>query len=167
MKGRGGRTSRSSIFIRAFVLVFLVSMALAELWNWMTGTRFWSVVEIAVASMLIVVFYGGFGWLVTNVGIRLLFGRDPEYQRFVQSGGDPYLNALPKPLNPDSDVTRETGLQEPEISKSMPRSWIYQCPVCACRQPQRICVCWNPDCRYGADGDSTAYFERWGNDLDS
>lgn len=161
---RRGRTSGAAIFFRAFVAVFVISMVLAGLWNWATETRFWSPVEIAIASLMIVVFYGGVAWLVTNVGTRLLFRNDRNFRRYIKSGGDPYLDILPNPLNPDSDVPRETGLQEPEISKSMPAGWAYQCPVCGCRQPSRVCVCWNPDCRYGADGDSTAYFERFGND---
>lgn len=157
---RTGRTSRSAIFVRAFLIVFLISIVLAESWNWAIDERFWSPVEIAVASLMIVVCFGGFGWLVVNVGTRLICGSDPEFGRYIRSGGDPYFDTLPSPLNPDSPLTRQTGLQEPAISKQAPRSWRYQCPVCGCRQPSRICVCWN--CGYGADGDSTAYVERWG-----
>ena len=162
---RGGRTSGTEIFIRAYIVVFLISMVLAELWNWTTETRFWSPVEIAIASLMIVVFYGGFAWLVTNVGTRLIFRKDPDFHRYIRSGGDPYLDILPKPLNPDSQITRETGLQEPKTDFMPPKNWIYQCPVCGARQPSRIGVCWN--CNYGADGDSSAYYERFGNRSDS
>ena len=161
MRSKSGRTSRSAVFIRAYVLVFVISMALASLWNLATGTKFWSVVEIGIASMLIVVFYGGFAWLVTNVGMRLLYGRDPEYQRFIRNGGDPYLDVLPKPLNPDSEVTRQTGLREPEYDSFVPPShYRFQCPRCGARVEHQIDVCWR--CSYGADGRSDDYYARWG-----
>lgn len=158
---RGNRTSRSAIFFRAFLLVFVISIVLAEFWNWATGTRFWSPLEIAIASLLIVVFFGGFAWLVPNVGTRLLFRNDQNFRRYIDSGGDPYLDVLPKPLNHDSEITRETGLREPEYDSFVPPShYKFQCPRCGARVEHRIDVCWA--CGYGEDGDSTDYYRRWG-----
>lgn len=156
------RTSKTQIVIRSFGLVFVISMMLAGLWNWATETKFWGIAEIALSSLFIVVGFGFFGWVIVNVGTRLICRNDSDFQQYLGSGGDPYFDTLPRPMNPDSEVTRVTGLQEPENSKGVPKSWVYQCPVCGCRQPSRVCVCWNPECRYGADGDSTAYYKRWG-----
>ena len=157
-----GRTSKSAIVARAFIVGFVISLGLGGLWNMATGTAFWTFGALALGSLFIVCGFGLFGWIIVNVGTRLFCGRDPDFQNYVRNGGDPYFDTLPSPMNPDSEVTRVTGLQEPENSKGVPKSWVYQCPVCGCRQPSRVCVCWNPECRYGADGDSTAYYKRWG-----
>jgi hypothetical protein len=62
---------------------------------------------------------------------------------FVWSHHDPYFDSLPWPLNPDSKITKETGIEEPSTSFRPPASWKFQCPVCGARQPSRVCVCWN------------------------
>lgn len=157
---RGQRTKAAEIFARSLVLVFIISMLIAGVWNWATETNFWTPTEIALSSFLIVLVFGGGGWLIVNFGMKLLFGRNSAYKQFIQSGGDPYLDSLPSPMNPDSQLVRETGLQEPETDFTPPRHWKFQCPVCGARQPSQVCVCWN--CNYGADGDSSAYYRRWG-----
>jgi hypothetical protein len=160
------RTPRFVIFLRACVLVFVIFMLLAWLWNWATGTRFWTPLEMAVSAVLTVLFFGGFAWLVTNIGMALLYRNDPEYRAYRRSGGDPYFDSLPSPINPDSDLTRQTGLQEPEYESFVPpRHWKFQCPRCGARVEHRIDVCWR--CFYGADGDSSDYLARWGNERPS
>jgi hypothetical protein len=155
------RTSRLAIFIRACLLVFLIYLGLARLWNWGTGTAFWTVFEMAVSAVITVVLYGGIGWIGTNVLMALLSRNSSEYQRFRANGGDPYFDSLPPPINTDSEITRVTGLREPEYTSFVPpESWQFQCPCCGARVERRIDVCWN--CRYGADGNSGAYFGRWG-----
>ena len=156
------RTSKVSILLRATAIVFMIYMAMAWSWNSITGTNFWKPFEMAVAAVLTVMLHGGFAWLFTNLGMTALYGRDSEYQRFQNRGGDPFFDSLPPPLNTDSEITRFTGLQEPSYTDFIPpRHWRFQCPRCGARVEHRIDVCWN--CRYGEDGDSTDYYRRWGN----
>lgn len=107
------RTSRFTIFARACLIVFIIFMMIASGWNWATETKFWTPLEMAISAVLTVFFFGGFCWLIVNVGLAVLFGRSPEYQQYRRSGGDPYFDSLPPPINPDSEITRQTGLQEP------------------------------------------------------
>lgn len=154
------RTPKTTIFIRATVIVFVIYMMLAWTWNSMTNSNFWKPWEMGISAVLTVLIFGGFAWAVTNFGMALLYGRSSEYHQWKQTGGDPYFDSLPWPLNPDSRQVRETGMAEPRTSFVPPASWKFQCPACGARQPSRICVCWN--CDYGQDSDSTAYFERFG-----
>lgn len=158
------RTSRFSIFIRATVIVFVIYMMMATMWNSITNTNFWKPSEMAISAVLTVLLFGGFAWAVTNLGMALIHGRSSQYHAYRQSGGDPYFDSLPWPLNPDSRQVRETGMAEPQTAFRPPASWKFQCPVCGARVQHRIDVCWN--CNYGADGDSTAYFERFGSKPD-
>ena len=155
------RTSKSQIVIRSFIVVFVISMGIAWLWNWTTGTKFWGIAEIALGSLFIVGGFGIFGGIVVNVGTRLICRNDPEFHNCIKSGGDPYFDTLPSPMNPDSEVTRQTGLQEPKYDSFVPPvDWRFQCPRCGSRVQHRIDVCWA--CGYGADGRSDNYFGRWG-----
>ncbi len=117
----------------------------------------WFVLALSVGTILL---YGGFGWVFVRIGMAILHGNDPEYHRFLRSGGDPYFASLPWPFNPDSHVTRVTGRQEPKTAFVPPADWTFQCPRCGARVQHRIDICWN--CSYGANGDSTAYFDQNG-----
>lgn len=64
--------------------------------------------------------------------------------------------------NPDSECMRLNGFDEPVTDFVPPSFWKFRCPVCGARCPESWGVCWNPDCNYGADGDATAYYERYG-----
>ncbi len=154
------RTSKIGVFVRSCVLVFMIFLPLSMLWNAATGTNFWTPVEMAISAILTVAFYGGIAWLITNVGMGLLFGRKAEYQAYKNSGGDPFFDSLPRVFNPDSQSVRETGQDEPRSSFVPPASWQFQCPQCGARVEHRIDTCWK--CSYGSDSDSTAYFERYG-----
>ena len=143
------RTPKTEVAVRSFIVVLVISLILGGLWNMATETAFWSFGALALGSLFIVGGFGLFGWLIVNVGTRLFCGRDPEFQNYLKSGGDPYFDTLPPPLNPDSRTTRETGLAEPRTEFEPPRSWTFQCPLCGAKQPSRLCVCWNPECRYG------------------
>jgi hypothetical protein len=155
------RTSRFSIFTRACIIVFVIFMLISKAWNWATETNFWTPLEMAISTVLTVVFFGGFCWMIVNVTMGIFYGRDAQYQRYRRGGGDPYFDSLPPPINPDSEITRETGLKEPQHGSFVPpRHWRFQCPRCGSRVEHRIDVCWN--CRYGEDGDSSDYYRRWG-----
>lgn len=47
-----------------------------------------------------------FVWSAVRLAGHILFGSDPQYQDFISSGGDPYLDFLPPPFNTDSDAQR-------------------------------------------------------------
>lgn len=66
--------------------------------------------------------------------------------------------------NPDSEVLRNSGFPEPDTVFVPPSFWKFRCPVCGARCPESWGVCWNPECRYGEDGDASAYYERYGYD---
>jgi hypothetical protein len=155
------RTSKIAIFIRATVIVFAIYMMMAWSWNSMTNTNFWKPWEMAISAVLTVLIFGGFAWAFVRVGMALIYGRSQQYDAYRRGGGDPYFDSLPWPLNPDARQVRKTGMAEPQTAFRPPPSWKFQCPVCGAKQPSRVCVCWN--CDYGADNDSTAYIERFGN----
>ncbi len=99
-------------------------------------------------------------------GHFFVYPLDPtgNYYSVRQAGWHPFWDRLWPLFSPDSDLIRNGGFEEPQyIDFVPPADWQFQCPVCGARQPFEICVCWN--CGYGADGDSTAYYERWG-DID-
>ncbi len=136
------RTSKFGVFVRSCVVVFLIYMVLSMLWNWMSGTFFWTPFHMAVSAVITVAFFGGIAWVITNLGMFLIYGRNSEYQRYRQGGGDPFFDSFPRIFNPNES------------------DWQFQCPVCGSLVENRIDVCGR--CGYGSDGDSSAYFERYG-----
>lgn len=156
------RTSKFTIFVRAVVIVFVIYMLLAWAWNSITLSNTFTAVEMFISALLTVVLFGGFAWLMTNLGMAVLFGNNPKYQQMKNTGFDPYFNSLPWPLNSDSDITRETGIQEPNTNLVPPADWKFQCPCCGVRVQHQIDVCWN--CNYGEDGDSSVYIQKFGSE---
>lgn len=154
------RTSKFAIFVRAVAIVFVIYMLLAWAWNSVTLSNTFTAVEMFISALLTVVLFGGFAWLMTNLGMAVLFGKNSEYKRMKNNGFDPYFDSIPWPLNSDSKITRETGIQEPNTNFVPPDDWRFQCPSCGARVKQRIDVCWN--CNYGADGDSSIYLQKFG-----
>lgn len=154
------KTSKSGVFFRSCFVVFFVFLPLSWAWNAATGTIFWKPWEMAISAIFTVAFFGSLAWLITNVGMGLLFGGKPEYRAYRNSGGDPFFDSLPRIFNPDSQTVRQSGTVEPETNFHPPASWQFRCPRCNARVQHRVDVCWN--CSYGQDSDSTAYFERHG-----
>lgn len=155
------RTPRFTIFVRSCLIVFVIFMLISSAWNWAADTTFWTPLEMGISAVLTVIFFGGCCWLVVNVGMAILYGRSPEYRQYRRNGGNPYFDSLPPPINPDSEITRQTGLQEPEYGSFVPPAhWRFQCPRCGARVEHQIDVCWA--CGYGQDGDSSDYYRRWG-----
>jgi len=154
------RTSKFEIAVRATIIVFVIYMMLAWCWNSMTNSYFWKPWEMGISAILTVLLFGGFAWLFVKIGMGLIYGRSQQYQSYRRGGGDPYFDSLPWPLNPDSKQLKQTGMSEPRTSFKPPANWNFQCPVCGAKQPSLVCVCWN--CNYGADGDSTAYVQKYG-----
>ena len=73
-------------------------MIFGTAWNWLAAQETWSTSILAVGAVLTVLFFGGTSWAITTFGAFLLFGNDPEYRRYRQSGGDPFFDNLPGPL---------------------------------------------------------------------
>lgn len=134
--------SKTAVFLRSCFIVFVIYMILSTLWNWMSGTDFWTPFEMLVSAVLTVAFFGGIAWLITNVGMGLLFGRKSEYRAYQDNGGDPFIDSLPR------------------LFQSGESNWRFLCPVCGSAVQHRIDICRH--CGYGADGDSAAYFARYG-----
>ena len=88
-----------------------------------------------------------------------------DYARLRKTGWSPIWDrGIIGWANPDSEVLRNSGFPEPDSVFVPPSSWKYRCPVCGARCPESWGVCWNPDCRYGEDGDASPYYQRYGYD---
>ena len=148
------RTSKLGVFVRSSFVIFCIFLPMSWVWNSITQTYFFTVTDMAISAVVTVAFYGGFAWLVTNLGMNLMYGSNPQYQAYKRNGGDPYIDILPSILKPNSSAARQTGREEP------PASWKFCCPSCNARVQHQIDVCWN--CNYGADSDSSVYFEQNG-----
>lgn len=155
------RPSVVVILFRYFVTVFVILFVISVFWNTLSGTNMFPIKAVIGSSLVLTVLFNIIGWVINTVAGELLFGRNVEYQKWKKLGGRPYWDSLGRPINPASQVERQTGLAEPEYTDFVPPAdWCYQCPACGARVEKQIDVCWN--CNYGADGDSTAYHERWG-----
>lgn len=101
--------------------------------------------------------------LAHGIGHFFVYPHDPtgNYYAVRRAGWHPFWDRLWPIFNPDSELIRDGGFEEPVYTDFVPPDdWKYQCPVCGARQPYDFGVCWM--CGYGADGDSSAYYERWG-----
>lgn len=82
-----------------------------------------------------------------------------NYKEVLKTGWHPYWDTTV--FNYDSDLIKNGGFEEPVYTNFVPPDdWEFQCPSCGARQQTNFGVCWN--CNYGADGDDTAYQDRWG-----
>ena len=146
------------MFGTVFIIVFLISM----FWNtlsWMAGagTMFPMAVAFWVAVVLTVS-----GWTGATVGSTVFLRNHEGHQNWKKRGGRPFWDTVGWPINTATDIERETGIAEPEYTTwTPPAHFKYQCPKCGSRVEKKIDVCWN--CNYGADGDSTAYRQRFPN----
>ena len=59
---------------------------------------------MAISAVLTVAFFGGVPWVITNVGMKLLFGRNPQYRAYRQQDGDPFCDSLPWPMKSDEKL---------------------------------------------------------------
>jgi hypothetical protein len=151
------RTLPSVILARMLITSMIVFSVVLMLGG---GWYFWFILSHCVVWMLV--------WLqltVHRIAHHLVYPHDPNgnYHQVRQAGWHPFWDKLPSLFNPDTELIRNGGFEEPQYTNFVPPAdWKFQCPVCGARQQTSFCVCWNPECRYGADGDSTAYYERWG-----
>ena len=151
------------MFGTVFIIVFLISM----FWNtlsWMAGagTMFPMAVAFWVAVVLTVLFTVA-GWTGATVGSTVFLRNDEGHQNWKKRGGRPFWDTVGWPINTATDIERETGIPEPQYPPGMtpPDHYKFQCPSCGARVEKKIDICWA--CNYGADGDGTAYRQRFPN----
>lgn len=137
------RTLPSVILMRMQItsmIVFSVVLMLGSGWY------FWFMLSHSVVWMLV--------WLqlfVHRLAHHFVYPNDPTGSYFAvrQAGWHPFFDKLPSLFNPDSELIRNGGMQEPRYTKFVPPShWTFQCPKCGSRVQYQIDVCWN--CMFGS-----------------
>jgi hypothetical protein len=156
------RPSVVVLLFRYFGTVLVIIFAISLFWNTLSGTNMFPFGAVIGVSVVLTVLFNAVGWIVVTAGSKVLLNNDPEFQKWKQMGGRPYWDSIGWPINTATPIERQTGLAEPEYTNFVPPAdWRYQCPVCGARVEKQIDVCWQ--CSYGANADSTAYHQRWGN----
>jgi len=159
------RPSPLLLTLRFLGVAFVVCLMMAVFWNTLSGMIMFPFVAVVCVAVVLTVIFISVGWTTVTVGSEVLLKDDPEFQKWKAQGGRPYWDSLPTLINPATLIERQTGLAEPKYTDFVPPAdWVYQCPVCGSRVKHKIDVCWS--CSYGADGDGTAYYERFGGSPD-
>ena len=136
---------------------FLISL----FWNVLSGSNMFPVGVVFWVAVILTVIFVSIGCATVTMGSEVLLKDDSEFQEWKAQGGRPYWDSLPSPINPATEIERQTGLAEPQYTDFVPPVWFrFQRPNCGARVEKKIDICWR--CGYGRDGDSTAYYERWG-----
>ena len=153
-----GRAPRSavSVVIRNMGLSFCVVWSFLLLFG--AGWFFWYM--ISHATIWVFLFWQ---YVVYAFAHHFIYPYvDPNYHNVRKAGWHPIWDG--GSFNFDSQIIKDGGFEEPEYTGFVPpEDWRFQCPVCGARQQTDFGVCWYPGCNYGADGDDTAYYGRWGN----
>lgn len=151
-----GRAPRSaiSVIMRNMVLMYCVVWSFLLLFG--AGYFFWYM--ISHATLWVILFWQ---WVVHTIAHHLIYPyADLNYHALRKAGWHPFWDTTV--YNHDSELIKDGGFAEPEYTNFIPPvDWRFQCPVCGARQQTNFGVCWR--CDYGADGDDTAYHQRWGN----
>lgn len=156
---RHPRCPISVILARLFVALWIVSFVVLKIFPTESAVRF-----SPILATILVTKYVAISLLIHGFGHFFVYPTDPNYYHVRRAGWHPFWDRLWPIFNRDSELIRNGGFEEPEYTDFIPPAdWKYQCPVCGARQPFDYGVCWL--CGYGADGDDTAYRERWG-DID-
>lgn len=137
------RTVPSVILMRMLItsmIVFSIVLMFGGSWY------FWFVLSHSVVWMLV--------WLqlfVHRLAHLYVYPNDPTgtYYQVRQAGWHPFWDRLPMIFNPDSELIRDGGIQEPHYTGFVPpASYRFQCPKCGSRVQHQVDVCWN--CGYGS-----------------
>ena len=155
--------SRMTIWLKTCWVFFLILMPFYLFFNLIGIT-----LEMPVVLILAMIFGTWatfFQWAFVTAIMNLWYRNDARYHKWKDAGGRPYWDTVQWPVGPwpkkTSAIETETGLAEPKYTDFVPPpDWRFQCPTCGARVKKQMDVCWR--CSYGADGDSTAYYERWG-----
>ncbi|MAP10262.1 MAG: hypothetical protein CMM00_16305 [Rhodopirellula sp.] len=135
-----------SVIITRMLLTSMVAFSFIGLLmgNWYV----WYILSHSVVWLII--------WLQLGVhrfAHHFVYPNDPSgsYFEVRRAGWHPFFDRLPRLFNPDPELIRIGGKQEPRYSGFVPpRNWTFQCPECHSRVQFEIDVCWN--CGYGARG---------------
>ncbi|TWU49263.1 hypothetical protein [Rubripirellula reticaptiva] len=159
--GRGIRTLPSTIVARfMFAIAMFVFFLFYLLGNHAAGRMYWTLADCLVVPFWVTVIVATLFWTCLYFG-TLLFRNDLGYQQWARAGGHYFWDTLPRILNRDSELVRNGGFAEPTYTDFIPPTHFQnQCPKCGARVQHAFGVCWN--CNYGADGDATAFYERYG-----
>ncbi|TWU41864.1 hypothetical protein [Novipirellula artificiosorum] len=158
---RGIRRRPSSIMAR-FMFAVWAFLFLGFYWmgNHAAGRTYFSFADTIICAFWITLIITAVFWSCLWFASQLVLD-DPDYRQWTIAGGHYFWDTLPAILNPDSEMIRNGGFVEPSYTDfTPPPHWQHQCPVCGARVEHAVDVCWN--CCYGADGDSSAYFRRYG-----
>ncbi len=144
------RTSRLVIFLRAVAIVWGVLWLFFHIlpFEGYYYVKIWSRWWFPLLLALVLVFRVGLiSYCIDTFIYWLMYNGDPSYQEARQNGWHPFWDNIPSPINPDNGFVP-------------PASWQFCCPVCNSRVEKAVDICWN--CGYGSNGDSTAYYNRYG-----
>ena len=105
---RGKRTSRLTMFVRLFAIVWsaiLCGVNFLALLGLTIGVGFAFLSTLGGVGIFVLI-----GWFIVNLFADTTQGNDPAYRQFRKSGGDPYFDdTWFWPVNTDSNEIRETG----------------------------------------------------------
>lgn len=153
------RTSPVAAMARMFGIIFVVSFIMAMFFNGVSGRDLFPLGLVIVVSAILTIIFAAIGSTVVTAASDSLLRNDPQYQQYKATGGRPYWDHLPYPISSGQPTTLQWP--EPQYTDFVPPPhWQYQCPQCGARVEKQIDVCWM--CHYGANGDSSAYYERHG-----
>ena len=82
---------------------------------------------------------------------HFVYPNDPNgnYYDVRRAGWHPFFDRLPRLFNPDTELVRNGGMEEPQYAGFVPpSSWRFQCPRCHSRVQHQIDVCWQ--CGFGS-----------------
>jgi hypothetical protein len=153
------RAPRRTPVYTIFSLMFLTGwIPFAAFGWWFTGVLpFWL---CCWSGLFGATMFAAFMWICSWIGWQM-DKQDPNNAMWAKAGGHYFWDTLPSIWNPDSDLVRAGGFPEPTYMGFVPPGeWRFQCPRCHVRLQFNPDVCWN--CNYGADGDSSAYYEAYG-----
>lgn len=158
------RKSRTAIWLKTCWVFFLITMPFCLFLNFV-GIPF-PIPVVIILAFILGTWTTVVQWAFVTIAMNIWYRNDPRYHKWKYEGGRPYWDTVVWPVGPWSKskyppIEQETGMPEPEYTYfTPPDHWRFQCPKCGVRLQFNPDVCWN--CSYGADGDSTACYERLG-----
>ena len=160
------RKSRTSIWLNTCLAMFCIILPFYCFFN-LIGIPFEFPV-VVVLSFVFGTWATAVEWAFITVVMNWWYRNEPTYHKWKSKGGRPYWDTVDWPIGPWKTpkyppIEEETGKPEPKYTYfTPPDNWRFQCPKCGVRLQYNPDICWN--CKYGADNDSTAYYEHTGED---